>query len=62
MALNYKDILKKAEESQAEKIAAEKERARLEQEEKERKEREEREEADDGAGTGGSGGHQEQDP
>lgn len=46
MALNYKDILKKAEESQAEKIAAEKERARLEQEEKERKEREEREEAE----------------
>lgn len=46
MALNYKDILKKAEESQAEKIAAEKERARLEQEEKERKEREAREEAE----------------
>lgn len=46
MALNYKDILKKAEESQAEKIAAEKERARLEQEEKERKEREVREEAE----------------
>lgn len=47
MALkNYKDISKKLEESQAEKIAAEKERARLEQEEKERKEREEREEAE----------------
>ena len=47
MALkNYKDISKKLEESQAEKIAAEKERARLEQEEKERKEREAREEAE----------------
>ena len=46
MALNYKDISKKLEESQKEKIAAEKERARLEQEEKERKEREAREEAE----------------
>ena len=46
MAFNYKDIVNKALEDQAEKIAAEKERARLEQEEKERKEREAREEAE----------------
>lgn len=46
MTFDYKDIWNKAKESQAEKIAAEKERARLEQEEKERKEREAREEAE----------------